>query len=325
MTRINILKTLLLLVLICASSAYAQPEKQYPTRPVTLVSPYPPGGGNDAVSRAIAQRLSISLGQTVLVENRAGANGLIAAEHVARAAPDGYTLLMGNNGTHGVNPSLYKKLPYDPLGDFAPVSQVGTAPNVLVVNPSLGVHSVGELVAYLKKHPGKATYGSTGMGSSQHMAGALFGNAFGVDMVHVPYKGSAPVLTDLLGGRIDMSFINIIAARPYIESGQLTALAVTSATRSQLMPDLPTIGETAKGYAVTVWIGIMAPRQTPKAIVDLLSTRIRTALEQPEMKAQLSAIGADPKGSSPDEFEAFIKAELKHGAEAVRISGATAE
>ncbi len=313
----------LLLALSGAVPAVAQNPADYPTRLITLVSPYPPGGGNDAVSRAIAQRLTLSLGQTVMVENRAGANGLVAAEYVAKAPPDGYTLLMGNNGTHGTNPALYKKIPYSPLGDFAPVSQVGTSPNVLVVSPRLGVRTLPELVAYLKQQPDKVTYGSTGIGSAQHMSGALFGQVFGVKMLHVPYKGSAPMLTDLLGGQIDMSFVNIIAARQYIASGQLIALGVTTPQRSHLLPELPAIGEIAKDYNVTVWVGILAPKRTPAAVVDLLSTRIRAALESPEMQTQLAAIGAEPHGSSPTEFTTFIQSELKRGAEAVRVSGAT--
>ena len=311
---------------LCAPVSFAQTAKSgFPERTVTLISPFPPGGGNDGVSRAIATRLAISLGQPVIVENKPAANGLVAASFVAKAPADGYTLLMGINGTHGTNPAMYKNLPYDPLGDFIPVSQVGTAPNVLVVRPSLGVKTVQELVDLLKKRPGQLTYGSTGQGSSQHMAGALFAHRFGVDILHVPYRGSAPVITDLLGDQINMSFVNIIAARPHIQSGQLLPLAVTTAERSQLMPDVPTLGETSKGFNVGVWIGVFAPRQTPAAVINTLSTTIRAALMLPEMKAQLAAIGADPKGSSPEEFADFVRSELKRGADLVRITGATAD
>ncbi|MFD1840576.1 Bug family tripartite tricarboxylate transporter substrate binding protein [Paracidovorax cattleyae] len=314
-----------LVLAAAAGTAFAQGHGSYPDRPIRLVVPYPPGGGNDTVSRAVGQKISEALGQPVIVDNKAGANGLIAGEYVAKAGPDGYTLMMANVGSHGINSSLYKKMPYDAVNDFVPVSLVGTSPNVLVVHPSLKVKSVKELVAYAKAHPGKVTYGSNGAGSSQQLAGAMFANAFGLDMVHVPYRGTGPMMTDLLGGQTSMSFGNIIAVAPYIKSGQLVPLAVSTPKRSVLLPELPTIAESSPGFDATVWWGIVASKGTPAPVADLLSRTIRKALESPEIRAQLASAGAEPRGSTPTEFKGFIQSELKKWGQVVKDTGATAD
>ena len=322
-----------LLTLTCAAlaaaflggPALAQGVGKFPDKPIKFIVPFPPGGGNDTLSRAVGQKLSEQLKTPVVIENKAGANGIIATEFVAKADGDGYTLMMANVGSHGINPSLYKKVSYDPLRDFTPISQVGSSPNVLVVHPSLKVRSLAELVAYGKANPGKLTYGSNGTGSSQHMAGALFASAFGIEMTHIPYRGTGPMTTDLLAGQTVMSFGNIIGVGPYIKSGQLVALAVTTQKRSTLLPELPAVAETVPGFDATVWWGIVAPKGTPPAIADLLSREVRKALDSPEIRSQLSNAGAEPRGSAPAEFRTFIQAEVTKWAKVVKDTGATAE
>jgi tripartite-type tricarboxylate transporter receptor subunit TctC len=322
-----------LLTLTCAAlaaallggTALAQGVGKFPDKPIKFIVPFPPGGGNDTLSRAVGQKLSEQLKTTVVIENKAGANGIIATEFVAKADGDGYTLMMANVGSHGINPSLYKKVSYDPLRDFTPISQVGSSPNVLVVHPSLKVRSLAELVAYGKANPGKLTYGSNGTGSSQHMAGALFASAFGIEMTHVPYRGTGPMTTDLLAGQTVMSFGNIIAVAPFIKSGQLVALAVTTQKRSTLLPELPAVAESVPGFDATVWWGIVAPKGTPPAIADLLSREVRKALDSPEIRTQLANAGAEPRGSTSAEFRTFIQAEVTKWAKVVKDTGATAE
>ena len=310
--------------LLAVSAAAGGAERAYPTKPIRLISAYAPGGGNDTVARAVAQRLTESFGQQVIVDNRPGANGLVACEITARAAPDGYTLLMASIATHAINPALYAKIPYDPIRDFAPVSLLGTTANVLVVNPATPAKSVKELVAYAKSKPG-LTYGSNGIGSSQHLAGALFGSTFGLNLVHVPYKGTAPMTNDLLAGQIVMSFANSVTAVPHVRNKRLVALAVTSLKRSSTLPEVPTVAETVPGFEATSWWGIVVPAATPQPIVATLNREIVKTLAAAEMKSFMNNLGADPAGNTPAEFAAFMRAELAKWSKVVKESGAKAD
>jgi tripartite-type tricarboxylate transporter receptor subunit TctC len=308
--------------------AFAAPavaaERPYPVKPIRLISAYPPGGGNDTVARALGQRLTEAFGQQVIVDNRPGANGVIACELTARAAPDGYTLLMASIASHAINPALLPKIPYDPIKDFAPVSLLGTTANVLVVHPSQPPRSVKDFVAYAKSKPG-LTYGSNGIGSSQHLAGALFGSTFGSNLVHVPYKGTGPMTNDLLAGQIALSFANSVAVVPHIRNKRLAPLAVTSLKRSASLPDLPTIAETVPGFEAISWWGIVAPTATPPAIVNTLNGEIVKSLASADMKAFMENLGAEPRPTTPPEFGAFIRSERTKWAKVVKESGARAE
>lgn len=314
--------------LLAAAIAVAAPATDavmYPVKPVRLIAPYPPGGGNDTMARAIGGRLTEAWGRQVIVDNRAGANGIVACEIVATAPPDGYTLLMANVGTNAINPALYRKLPYEPVKSYSPVSLLGTAPNFLVVPAAAPANSVGELVAAAKRQPGKLTYGSNGVGSSQHLAGVMFGTAFGIDIVHVPYKGTGPAIVDLIASQISMSFSNALAVVPHVKSGRLKAIGVTSPKRSTALPNVPAIAETVPGFSATSWWGIVAPARTPKDIVAKLSSDIARALDTPAMKEQLDRQGVEPRSMAPAEFLAFMESELARWGKVVRDSGARAE
>ncbi len=297
----------------------------YPIKPIRLIAPYPPGGGNDTMARAIGAKLTEAWGQQVIIDNRAGANGIVACEIVATAPADGYTLLMANVGTNAINPALYKKLPYDPIKAYAPVSLLGTAPNILVVPAATPAGTVRELVALAKSRPGKLTYGSNGIGSSQHLAGVMFGTAFGIDIVHVPYKGTGPAIIDLISGQISMSFANALAVVQHIKTNRLTAIAVTSLKRSSTLPNVPAIAETVPGFSATSWWGIVAPARTPNGIVAALSEEIARALDTASMKEQLDRQGVEPRSSTPGEFQAFMQSELVKWAKVVKDSGASAD
>ena len=313
----------LALALIAALPAAAA-DRAYPTKPIRLISGYAPGGGNDTMARALAQRLTDAWGQQVIVDNRAGANGVVACEITAKAPPDGYTILMASIASHAINPALYAKIPYDPIKDFAPVSPIGTTVNVLVVNPSTPVRTLKELVAYAKAKPG-VTYGSNGIGSSQHLAGALFGTTFGLNLVHVPYKGTGPMTNDLLGGQIVMSFANMTTALPHVRSKRLSAIAVTSLKRSPSLPDVPAVAESVPGFEAISWWGIVAPRATPPAIVDALNHEIVKVLGTADMKSFMNGLGAEPYSSTPQQFAAFIRSELTKWSKVVKESGAKAD
>ena len=312
-----------LIVLACcallALPAYAQ---DYPRRPVRLIVPFPPGGGNDIVARAVAQELGKSLGQQFVVDNRAGAGGAIGAELAARSPADGYTLFLGGVGSHVVNPSLHAKLSYDPIRDFAPVTLIASAPAVLVVHPSVQAASVVELTALAKANPGKLNYASNGNGSSAQLAAVLFESMAGVRMTHVPYKGVSQALVDLMSGEVQLMFGTIVAISPHIKAGRLRALAVTGKSRSGLLPEVPTLAEAGlPGYEAGSWYGILAPAGTPGAIVARLNAEINQAVRQPEVRERLAAEGAETLGGTPEEFASHIKAQLARMGKLMREAG----
>ena len=314
-------------IAVCAASLCAAPlafaQADYPSKPVRLVVPFPPGGTTDILARAVAQKLTEQWHQQVIVDNRPGAGGNIGADLVAKSAPDGYTLLMGTIGTQAINPSLYARMPYDAQKDFAPVILVAAVPNVLEVNPSLPVHTVQELIAYAKAHPGKLNFASSGNGTSIHLSGELFKSMTGVQMTHVPYKGSAPALADLAGGQVQLMFDNLPSSLGLIKGGKLRALAVTSTARSPALPDVPTIAESGlPGYEATAWFGVLAPAKTPPAIVDKLNAAIGAWLASPEAKEKLASQGAAAAGGTPADFARYIASETTKWAKVVKTSGA---
>jgi tripartite-type tricarboxylate transporter receptor subunit TctC len=323
----NIRRVLALLAMLVAAVAapftFAQSAANYPAKPVRLVVPFPAGGTTDILARAVAQKLSEAWGRQMIVDNRPGAGGNIGSDLVAKSAPDGYTLLMGTVGTHAINPSLYKNMPYDHVKDFAPVILVAGVPNVLVVNPSLPVHSVPELIAYAKANPGKLNFASSGNGTSIHLSGELFKAMTGVEMTHVPYKGSAPALTDLIGGQVQLMFDNLPSSLPFIKAGKLRALAVTSGARAAALPDLPTLAESGlPGFEASSWFGVLAPAGTPRDIVAKLNGAIAGWLASPEAKEKLLAQGAIAAGGTPEDFARHIGAETSKWAKVVKASGA---
>jgi len=293
------------------AAAAEGPAATYPDKPIRIIVAYTPAGATDILARAVGQKMTEAWGQSVIVENRPGANGNIGTEVAAKATPDGYTLLMVTAGTHGVNPGLYRKLPWDAVRDFAPVSLVAMVPNIMVVNPSLPVKSVNEFIAYAKANPGKLSYGSPGLGSTAHMSVELFKTMTGTDMLHVPYKGSAGVMQDVIAGQIAVTIDNMPVYLPQVKAGKLRALAVSPAKRSPAVPDLPTIAEAGvPGYDATAWFGLVAPAGVPRPIVAKLAGETQRILRLPDVAERLSGLGAEPVGSSPEQFAAFIKAEI---------------
>jgi tripartite-type tricarboxylate transporter receptor subunit TctC len=295
----------------------------FPAKPSRLVVPFPPGGPLDVIGRLIAQRLGDRWGQNVVVENKPGAGGNIGADFVAKAVPDGYTVVMGALSTHAVNPSLYSKMPYDAQRDFAPITRVAITPNVLVVNPSLPVNSVKELIAYAKAHPGQLSFGSGSTGSAGHLAGELFKVDAGIDMVHVPYKGAAPAMQALLAGDTQLMFDNLANAMAQVKAGTLRALAVTTAERSKLAPELPTMAEAGvAGFDISTWFGLFAPAGTPPEIIGKWNADVVRILDSPEMRERLIAQGAEAAPDSPADFARFVASELAKYARIVKASGA---
>ena len=295
----------------------------YPSKPVRLVVPFPAGGTTDILARAAAQKLSEAWGQQVIVDNRPGAAGNIGSELVAKSAPDGYTLLMGTVGTHAINSSLYAKMPYDHVKDFAPVILVAGVPNVLVVTPDLPVKTVAELIAYGKANPGKLNFASSGSGTSIHLSGELFKVLTGVQMTHVPYKGSAPALTDLMGGHVQLMFDNLPSSLALIKGGKLRAIAVTSLNRAPALPDVPTVAESGvPGFEASSWFGILAPAGTPHDVVTKINGDVTKWLASPEAKEKLLAQGANAAGGTPEDFAKHIQAETAKWARVVKESGA---
>ena len=311
------------LLLAAATFAHAQ---SYPAKPIHLIVPFPPGGGNDTVARALAHEIGPDLGQPMVIDNKPGAGGSIGAELAAKAPPDGYTLFLAGVGSHAVNPNVHAKLSYDPLKDFAPVSLLASAPSVLVVNPAVPARNIAEFTAYARANPGKLNYASNGNGSAAQLAAAMYEYMAGVKMVHVPYKGIAPAMTDLMGGEVQLMFGTIVALVPHIQAGKLRALAVTSRQRSALLPEVPTLAESGlPDYQAGSWYGIEAPAGTPRAIIDRLNSAIVNALRQPEVAKRLALEGAEVIGSTPEEFGAHIKAELARVGNVVRAAGIRAE
>jgi len=298
----------LVLALAVAGPVAAQ---GYPAKPIRLVAPSTPGDAPDVIARMVADKLSIALGQQVVVENRPGAGGVVGSEIVAKALPDGYTLIMGNAGSHGINAAVYSKLPYDIQRDFAPVSQIALAPNIFVVNPDIPAKSIPEFVAYAKARPGQLAYASGGNGSSAHMSMELLKSMAGIELIHVPYKGSSPALTDVMAGQVAVMSVNMPPAVPLVKAGKLRALAVTTRTRSPLMPEVPTVAESGlPGYETVAWFGVLAPAGTPKEIVNRLSVEIAKIARSPEMRERLVSLGAEPVGGTPDEFAAVIARDI---------------
>ena len=317
--------------LLFAVAAYAQTHsassaQTYPSHPLRLIVPFPPGGSTDILARALSQKLSEALAQAVVIDNRPGAGGSIGAEAAAKAAPDGYTLMMGHLGTLAVNAAIYKKLPYDPVKSFAPVCLMAIVPSVLVVNPSLPVRSTAELIAYAKANPGKLAYGSAGLGSTSHLTTEYFKLATGTDILHVPYKGVGPMLTDLVSGQLSMGLNGAPAVMPHVSSGRLRALAVSSLTRLPSLPDIPTLAESGaqwglKGFEANGWYGIVAPAGTPREIVARLNAEIRRIVATPELRARLDAEGAIPAADSPEAFAAFIASEIARWSAVLKRAG----
>lgn len=298
----------------------------FPTKPVRLIVPFPAGGAADLMARGMAQRLGTELGQQIIIDNRGGAGGAPAAEAVAKAAPDGYTLLFATMGTQVINPALYPKLRYDPLRDFAPISLTHITPRVLVVGPSMSVKNIAELIVLAKKKPGVLTYGSAGSGSSSHLSGALFEALAGVDLLHIPYRGSSPLLVDVLAGRVDMTFDSYTVYEEHIKVGKVRALGVTSKGRMDALPQVPTIAESGlPGYDVSNWLGVLAPAGTPKDLLAILHAALGRAMADPVLKQQLNSLGIEPVFGTPEEFGALIRAELPKWAAIVKKSGATAD
>lgn len=314
---------LALMFALSSLQAVAQAAASYPNKPIKIIVPFPPGGATDILARAIGAELQKTFNQSVIVENKPGGGGNLGADAVAKSAPDGYTLVMGTVGTHAINMSLYSKMPYDAVKDFEPVVLVAGVPNLLVVHPSVNAKNVKELTALAKAMPGKLNVASSGNGTSIHMAAELYKVMAGVDILHVPYKGSSPAVTDLLGGQVQLMFDNMPSALPHAKAGKLRPLAVTSLKRSASFPDVPTMDEEGlKGFDATSWFGLLAPAGTPKDIVAKLNKAAVASLATVEMKERLAANGADPVGNSPAEFAAFIKAENEKWAKIVKASGA---
>ncbi len=305
---------------LATHSAYAQ---TYPSKPIKIIVPYPAAGTPDILAREIASKLTAVLKQQVIVDNRPGAGGNIGTDLVAKSAPDGYTLIMGTVATHSINQSLYKKLPFDPIKDFTPIILVTTTPNVLVVNPNLPVKSVKDLIALAKSKPGEITFSSGGNGTSHHLGGMLFQQLTGVQMTHVPYKGSGAALPDLIGGQVNIMFDNLPSSMPHIKSGKLRAIATTAKTRSTVMPELPTVAESGvPGFEITAWFGLLAPAKTPQAIIDRLNLEVTKILKLPDIKARFIAQGAEPTPGTPQQLGAFVKEKTAQWAPIVKASGA---
>ena len=313
-------------IFIIASSAMAQTA--WPNKPVKIIVPFAPGGTTDILARAMAPELTKAFGQSFVVENRAGAGGNIGADLVAKSTPDGYTILMGTVGTHGINKALYAKMPYDSQKDFAPITLVAGVPNVMVMNAdkarALNINTVPEFVAYARANPAKFSMASSGNGTSIHLAGELFKSRTGIFMTHIPYRGSGPALLDLVGGNVDVMFDNLPSALPQIKAGKLKAFAVTSAQRSAAMADLPTIEEAGKlaGFDASSWFGLLAPAGTAPDIVNRIQLEVARSLGTAGMKEKLLAQGAIPGGNTPEQFNAFINAEHVKWAQVVKASGA---
>jgi tripartite-type tricarboxylate transporter receptor subunit TctC len=309
------------LVALAPLAAYA--SGPFPSKQIRFVVPYPPGGPLDAVARMLGQKVGASIKHPVVVDNVPGAGGNIGAGVVARAAPDGYTLLMGAVATHAINPTLYPSIPYNAEKDFIAVTQLAATPNVLVLNPGVPAGTVAEFIKLAKSQPGKLNFGSGSTGSAGHLAGELFKSLAGVDMAHIPYKGAAAAMQDLIGGRVELMFDNLASSLAQVKGGRVKALAVTTAKRSMLAPDLPTIAESGlPGFDISTWFGIFVPAGTPRPVVERLHAEFTRALAAPDVREKMLNLGAEPVGSTPDEFAAYVRAEAAKYAKLVKASGA---
>jgi tripartite-type tricarboxylate transporter receptor subunit TctC len=307
---------------VLAFAAASASGQTYPTHPVKLVVPFAPGGSADLVARLIGQRLAETWGRQVIVENKGGGSGMIGNDFVAKSAPDGYTLTVGTMGPFSVNPTLFDKMPYDPIRDFAPITLTGIASHVLVANPQVPVRTVGELIALAKAKPGQLTFASSGTGNATHLTFELFKSTAGIDIVHVPYKGGGPAMADLVGGQVAFSFASMPSALPYVQAGRLRAIAVGGATRSPLFPDVPTVAESGlPGFVSEDWQGILAPAKTPAAVVAKLNADLVRTLHTPEMTAKLAGAGFDVKTSTPQEFADFIREDTAKWARVLKRRG----
>ena len=319
---LQVLSCAVVAVLLQIGAAAAQ---SYPSRPIRIISIFPAGGGNDILCRAVATKMTDNLKLQVVVENRAGANGIVGTEVAARSAPDGYTIALIPSG-HAVNATLYSKLPYDSINDFTPISLVGTSPLIVAVHPSVPAKSIKELVALAKTRPGQLTFGSAGVGSSGHLAGALFESMTGTNIVHIPYKGMGPVVIDLMGGQVSLTFGTSSSVVPHVRSGKLRALATTGAQRSPALPDLPTVAEGGvSGYSANLWYGFVGPARMPAEIVKRLNAEIVAALGAPEVRTRLASLGVDAQPSTADEFGRLLVSDLERWAEVVKRLGVRAD
>ena len=322
-TRRTGIKTLAAAALLATGMGAAVAQDGYPTKPLTMVVPFSAGGTTDILARIVGQALGQDLGQTIIIENKPGAGGNIGAQQAARAKADGYTLFMGTVGTHAINQALYKKLPYDPVKDFTPLSRVANVPNLLVVHPSRPYKTVKEMIEYGKKHPNDITFGSPGSGASPHVSGALFQSMTGVELTHVPYKGSAPAISDLLGNQIAVMFDNMPSAIQHVRSGKLIPIAVTTAKRSPELPNVPTIAEAGvPGYEATSWFGLWSVAGTPQPILDKLHASLTKVLKDPAVAKKIADQGGEVVIETPAQFDAFIKSEAAKWGKVVKESGA---
>ncbi len=313
----------LMAALLLAASSTTAHAQAWPSKPIKYIVPFAAGGTTDILARTISEKLSIALGQPVVVENKPGAGGGLGAAETAKAAPDGYTIMGGTISTHAINATLYSKLPYDPVKDFVPITLIARVPNMLVVNNDVPAKNVAELIVVMKASPGKWNFASSGNGTSQHLSGELFKGLAGVDMQHVPYKGSPPALADVMGGQVSMTFDNITTAWPLAKGGKLRALAVTTAKRSPVAPEVPTLAESGlPGYEIGSWQGVFAPAGTPPDVVKRLNTEIVKIINTPEVQKKLLDLGAEPVANSSEEFTAFVKTEVVKWGEVVKKSGA---
>lgn len=318
----NLSRILLALAAACVATV-APAQAPWPVKPVKIVVPFPAGGATDIAARALAERMAITWKQPVTVENRGGAGGNVGSDVVAKSPPDGYTLIMGVTGSHAINISLYAKMPYDPVRDFEPISQVAVVPNVIVLHPSVKANSLAEFVALAKATPGRYDYASLGSGTAAHLGMEMFKRTAGVFLVHIPYRGSAPAVADLIGGQVQVMMDGLPSALPHVRAGRLKALAITSLKRSAAAPELPTIAESGyAGFYADAWSGLFAPHGTPKPVVERIADETRRILALPEVRERLGGLGAEPVGSTPAEFARHVKTEIDKWAAVVKASGA---
>jgi tripartite-type tricarboxylate transporter receptor subunit TctC len=309
----------------CAPLALANAQSDWPTKPVRIIVPFPAGGATDVMGRIAAEALSQKLGQQFVVENKGGASGAIGAEAAEKSAPDGYTLMVATPATQVTNQYLKAKLPYDPEKGFDPVVLLSRSPVLLVAHPSVPANSVEELLALARKDPGTINFGSSGAGATSHLAGELFKSLAGVDIVHIPYKGAGPAMTDLLGGHVELMFDNLQTAVPQVQAGKLKALGVSSATREKSLPDVPPIGDTVKGYEALSFLALVAPKGTPRPIIEKVSKTIQEEFQKPEIKKRLSDLGIDPVTSTPEELDTFLAAERAKWKKVIETAKITAD